>query len=173
MNTELFNYNLNKGKIGEDIVRAYLEQQGYVVYTPDTIGSHMFDIMAIKNKSEIIIADVKTKPKRKNYNDTGIDVHFYNDYKKASEKMNVPFYVFFVDYVTGKIYKADIIDLDKKNEWIENIQYPSRYKGIIYYHLNQLEIIGELSKEDVNKLKELDNQKPIENEYDDLMEGIL
>jgi hypothetical protein len=41
--------------------------------------------------------DVKTKPRRYRYEDTGIDYYSYVNYQRISSDNNKPFYLFFVD----------------------------------------------------------------------------
>ena len=89
-----FEKALVKGKIGEDIVRRYLEEKGYVVYKPVTEGAHAFDILAVKDKKTVIIADVKTKARRNYFPDTGINYKHYVEYKVILKTLLTSVFIF-------------------------------------------------------------------------------
>ena len=71
-----------------------MEEKGYVVYKPVTEGAHAFDILAVKDKKTVIIADVKTKARRNYFPDTGINYKHYVEYKAISEKHCLPVFLF-------------------------------------------------------------------------------
>ena len=95
---------VKKGDFAEDIVHKFLEDKGYIVYVPKTKGAHAFDRMAIKNKEQAIIAEIKAKAKLNNYDETGFEYRHYLDYKKISTKHNLPVFIFFVDEMLKEIY---------------------------------------------------------------------
>lgn len=147
--------SVKKGNIGEEITRRYLESKGYIIYKPLTDGAHSFDNLAIKDKTEIFVVEVKTKPRRKYYNDTGINVKHYKTYQEVSKKHNLKLFIFFIDEVAGLIYGNELKNLirpvfDKK-------QYPLIEKGIIYFHLSNMVRIDELSKDQCENIKEFTN----------------
>jgi len=78
-----------KGKIGEDIIRKYLEEKGWVVYFPFTKNkAHYFDMLATKDKEKVIAIDVKTKARFNKWNAQGINIKSYNEYLNFINKTN-------------------------------------------------------------------------------------
>lgn len=147
--------SVKKGNIGEEIAKEYLESKGYIIYKPVTDGAHAFDNLAIKDKTTLVVVEVKTKPRRKYYNDTGINVKHYKDYKDISEKHNLKVFIFFVDEYQGSVYGNELKNLvkpvnDKKN-------YPLIEKGIIYFHLSNMHTISKLTRQQIDKIKEHTN----------------
>ncbi len=96
--------SVKKGNYGENIINTYLEDKGYVVYRPITDGPHCFDHLAIKDKKQVIIAEVKTKAKLNNYDETGFEYKHYLEYKFISGKHNIPVFIFFVDEMLKEVY---------------------------------------------------------------------
>ena len=113
---------VKKGNIGEEITRQYLESKGYIIYKPLTEGPHSFDNLAIKGKTNIFIVEVKTKPRRKYYNDTGIDIRHYKTYREVSKKHNLKVFIFFIDEIQGLVYGNDLNNLIKPVD--DKKQYP-------------------------------------------------
>lgn len=147
-----------KGNYAEDIINDYLEMLGYILYSPKTKGAHAFDRMAIKNKSEIIIAECKAKARRNKYPDTGIDLNNYKGYKNIQDKHNLKVFIFFIDEMIGKIYGNFINELEKEKT-ISGKKYPSieptKYgKEIIYFPLENMIDIKELTQEQILFLKQ-------------------
>lgn len=141
-----------KGNIGERIVNEYLEKEGFVVYKSVTNSPHSFDRLAIKDKQQLIIAEIKTKARRNKYKDTGFNFTHYNEYKKISEKHNLPVFIFFVDEMLGEIYGNWLSILEKPYK--KGLQYPAIFNDIIYFHLDTMKEICKLSNDEVIELKE-------------------
>jgi len=159
---------VKKGKIGERIIKSFLENKGYIVYTPNTAGAHAFDFLAIKDKEKAIIAESKTYPKRKFYNDTGIDIKNYYKYKIISENHNMPVFLFFIDDVKNEIYGNWLSELEKEyNDG--KIKYPLRKNGKtgikIYFSLNSMRHISFLNGNEIKEIKQFNN-------FSNLMEEI-
>jgi len=151
-----FEKALVKGKIGEDIVRRYLEEKGYVVYKPVTEGAHAFDILAVKDKKTVIMADVKAKARRNYFPDTGINYKHYVEYKAISEKHCLPVFLFFVDEMIGQVYGNMLDELEKPCVVAHNnriIEYPLMHKGIIYFPLSKMIFLGQLTEYERMQLK--------------------
>lgn len=144
-----------KGKLGEVIVRKYLESKGWIIYEPKTEDKpHAFDKLAIKDKKHIVIAEVKTKARRTHYADTGIDIRHYDEYKLISEKHNIPVFLFFVDEYKKEVYGNKLSELE-----IECVSgghnYPLKQYDIIYFPLDKMITIAELDEEKSVELKKL------------------
>lgn len=142
---------VKKGNIGEEITRQYLESKGYIIYKPLTEGAHSFDNLAIKGKTNIFIVEVKTKPRRKYYNDTGIDIRHYKTYREVSKKHNLKVFIFFIDEIQGLVYGNDLNNLIKPVD--DKKKYPLVDKGIVYFHLSNMIEIAKLTQEQVEDIK--------------------
>lgn len=118
-----FEIALKKGAVGEQIVRCHLEKRGWVVYQPQTIGAHCFDILAIINKQKAIALDVKAKSRLNKYPATGINQKHFEEYKNFSEKHLMPFWVIFVDEMQKTVYGNCLEELEIERV-IEGIKYP-------------------------------------------------
>lgn len=143
-----------KGQIGENIIKSFLKNKGYIIYKPELSGAHAFDILAIRNKQELLIAEVKSKARRNKYPDTGIDIKHYNEYKYISQKHNLPIFIFFVDEMEHNIY-GNFLSLLEKPTIIDKInkKYPSQENSIIYFPLKNMKTIFKLTDDQVSQLK--------------------
>ncbi len=141
-----FQERLRIGSTGEEIIKSYLINNGWVVYAPENLSPHPFDFLCYKNGSSFI-AEVKTKPKMKFYNATGIDYRHYIIYRDYQEKHSLPVFIFFVDYSLNLIYGNYLNELDKPYTQIESgnrIVYPiiNRKHNIITFPLSLMKFIG-------------------------------
>ena len=149
---------VRKGKIGEQIVRRYLESQGWMIYEPSTTGAHPFDMLvATKDKKNIYIADSKAKAARTYYPDTGIDLRHYSDYKHLQDKHSIDVYLFFVDENAGEVY-GNLLSILDSARVVMGKQYPITYKGVIYFPLAAMIRIGELNTDEIAELKRLSSR---------------
>ena len=148
---------VRKGSIGEKIVENYIEKKGYIVYKPSTKEAHPFDMLCIKGKKEIIIAEIKTKPKRKYYPDTGFNYQHYKDYLYIQEKgLNV--FIFFVDEELDAIYGNWLQTISKEKSIMHNgktIKYPLIINNIIYFPVISMETIIKLTEIEIATIKSL------------------
>lgn len=146
-----------KGNMGEEIINRYLESENFVIYKPITDGPHAFDRLAIRDKEQVIIAEIKTKAHRNYYPDTGIDIRHYQEYNNISNKHNLPVFLFFVDEMEKEIYGNWLSELEKPRI-IEHkgkiINYPLQYNGIIYFPLECMRAVGILTEEESQILKQ-------------------
>lgn len=154
---------VKKGDLGEAIVNEWLIKRGYIPYTPDYSGAHPFDkLCASKDKKTIFIAEVKSKPARTHYPDTGINISNYNDYKHVAEKYNIDIYLFFVDEDKCKIYGGILSSLETPRAIIHNqktIDYPLKHNGIIYFPLEAMNEIGNITSEQAKRLRSYSTRK--------------
>jgi hypothetical protein len=152
----IFEKKMEKGDIGEDIIREWFESQNFIVYTPKTEGAHAFDLMAIsKDNTRVYWGDVKTKPSRLYYPDTGIDIRHYNTYLNLQTTNNITFYLFFVDESTKSVY-GNVLNRLNVSKTINykgrELEYPLMDKGLIYFPLESMVTIKQLDEETVKKI---------------------
>lgn len=148
-----------KGDIGEKIIDETLFKKGYQLYGPTFNEAHSFDILIFsKRKNRFYLSDVKTKPSRVYYPDTGIDYKHYMTYKKKAEQLNMDFLLLFVDETKKEIYGnllsilEEEITIQHKNK---NIIYPKieqKKDKIIYFPLEKMIKIASISDEDAKKI---------------------
>ena len=149
---------VKKGDIGEDAVERYLEGQGYIVYKPMTDAAHPFDRFCVKDKTDIFIAEVKTKPKRKYYPDTGFNYKHYKEYLYMQDEKKIPVFIFFVDEESGSIYGNWLDNMAKEKTIQHNnklINYPKVENGIIYFPIESMRDIEELRESEIESIKGL------------------
>lgn len=147
---------VQKGDFAEAIIHEFLESKGYVVYKPVTDSAHPFDKLAIRDKRNVIIAEVKAKAKRNYFPDTGIDVRHYNDYIAIMEKHNIPVFIFFVDEMLGEIYGNFLSRLEREVVCEcrgKELKYPREQNGIIYFHMDNMQSVKKLTEAEIQHLK--------------------
>jgi hypothetical protein len=152
-----FQTALKKGEIGENIVREYLENRGWVVYFPFTKNkAHAFDMLCTFNKEKVMAIDVKTKARLNKTPAQGIDIKSYNEYLHFKKAMNINFYLIFVDDKNGDVHFFEIgsnIDSFKIN-------------NIIFWHLKDMKFIFNIGEKNILELSKYDqrnyNFNPIE-----------
>lgn len=114
---------MDKGAVGEKIVRAYLEKAGWVVYQPMTHGAHCFDMLCIKDKKSSVAFDIKAKARLNFLPATGVNQRHFEEYQAFSVKHNMPFWIVFVDEGTAQVYGNTIQELEVART-IEGRGYP-------------------------------------------------
>ena len=145
-----FEIALKKGEAGEKIVREYLENKGWIVYCPFTKNkAHYFDMLATKNKEKVIAIDVKTKARLNKWPAQGIDIKNYSEYMNFIKKINVPFYLVFIDDKSGDVYSAELSKL--KNGF-------NPTKNIIAWMLEEMIFLFNIGKEKIKALSEYDQR---------------
>lgn len=151
-----------KGDVGEALVDKMLRGNGFVIYKPEGGQAHAFDRLAIKGKEILMVAEVKSKAKRKFFPDTGIDFRHYSEYKKIMKKHNLEVILFFVDEEMGKIYGGKLSELEIINNFTVNnkeVTYPKVEKNIIYFHIEKMKFYADLTRGDVLSLTDLTTKK--------------
>lgn len=140
---------VRKGALGESLVRKFLEEAGYIVYEPKTEGAHAFDKLCVsRDKKVLFIVEVKTKPHRLKYPDTGIDIRHYQEYLHIQEKYGVDVLIFFVDEFKKQIYANKLKELDRERTvWHDGrrLDYPLEQGGIRYYPLEAMKKVCDLN----------------------------
>jgi len=145
-----FSTALKKGDIGEQIVQQFLEQRGWIVYRPFTKDkAHYFDIMATKNKEKVVAIDVKTKARLNNWKAQGINLKTYLEYKRFIDKINIPFYLIFIDDKNGDVHCAELSKLKKSF-------YPTEY--IIAWYLDEMIYLFNIGNKRITELSAFDQR---------------
>lgn len=147
--------SVKKGNAGEKIVRERLEKWGWIVYRPVTDAPHAFDFLCIANKKDIVIVEVKTKARRKHYEDTGFNLSSLNTYKGIKKKLKCDFYIAFIDcHEDENTFYYEEIDELLLPVKINSSVYPKEDRGIIYFHLEQFGDREKLTEEELKTLEE-------------------
>lgn len=152
---------VKKGNLGEQVVRNWLHKNDLIVYEPISDAAHGFDKLVSFGKEKLVIVEVKTKPSRIYYPDTGIDEKIYNSYIRISKRYNLPIYIFFVDEHKGQIYYTDLIEVSKEKKVLYNnkeIKYPLLSKGIIYFYQPDMKVIYNLTEKEKKEIMKYSNR---------------
>jgi len=140
---------VKKGDIGEEIVKKYLQNRGWIIYKPITDGAHPFDMFCSRNKTEFMALDVKTKARLNNWAATGIDIRHYNDYKTLTETLDIDFYLFFVDDKVGTVHCQQLSKLPE----------PFKVTKYIYaWNLEDMIYLFTISDEEIKKISNFDSR---------------
>ena len=140
---------VRKGNIGEGLVDEYLLRKGIVPYRPIASQAHPFDrLCASADKKHIYVVDVKTKPRREFYPDTGFNISNYNKYLNIAIQHNMDVFVYFVDEILKAIYGGELIGNLAQIRQVRHqgklLIYPIQQSGIIYFPLAIMEHIADL-----------------------------
>ena len=161
-------YETQKGDLGELILKNELEKRGWNVMANVTEKAHCFDFVAIRNKKEMKIAEVKTKARLGKYRATGVDVRHWNEYLNISNTYNMDLILCFVDEHPDEesVYCASLKKLAEK-KIIEGKEYPNTEiaKGKILFHLSEMSVIAKLDKEQLTQLRKFSKDGKLRN-YD-------
>ena len=160
-----------KGMIAEEIVDELLKNLNCMPYAPKYQDkSHPVDRIVLNclgRKTYFCFIDVKCKPKRTKYPDTGINLNHYGKYKFLSDHENAKVYLFFVDEDSGDVY-GNFLDVLDQERVIEHnhalLEYPimdtfGRTGGIIYFPMVAMEPIAKLIPENIAKLRSLNTSE--------------
>lgn len=140
---------VKRGNVGENIVKNHFESLGYIIYEPITNGAHPFDkFVAHSNKKDLFILEVKTKPARIKYPDTGIDISAYNGYKYIVDTYRINIFLVFVDDLNKSVYGNWITELDKPYK-----NYPLETGGIIYWHIGSMTELRKLTDTECDEIR--------------------
>ncbi len=143
-----FKTNLQKGYTGEKLILEHLTKRGYIVYSPAIGQRHPVDMICFnkKNYSDAFIVEIKTKPKMRKYNATGIDCNHFMVYDEMQRVLNLPVFIFFVDFSLRRIYGNYLDELAKTHRQIEEgriVKYPFvmsiyRSKCVVLFGLDNM-----------------------------------
>lgn len=143
---------VKKGHIGERLVDEYLLRKGIVPYRPMAPKAHPFDrLCASADKKRIYIAEVKAKPRREFYPDTGINVAHFNDYMNVAMHHSMDVFIYFVDEILKSIYGGELVSNLAQDRRVLHrgrmLKYTMRQGPIIYFPLACMEHVATLSDE--------------------------
>lgn len=155
MTRKSFEIALQKGDIGETIIKKLLEGKGWCVYRPVTDGAHCFDMLAILKKTQCIAVDVKAKAAMKYYPATGINQKHFEEYQNFSRKHSMPFWLFFVDENIKEIYGNTLEELEKPR-LIGGRKYPwlKQINGAVLrlWPLQAMKTVGSITEDQAKRL---------------------
>lgn len=140
-----------KGFVGHQIARSVAKRilRADVLYEPESGRSEPFDFIGVEfATSRISAGDFKAKPARTFYPDTGINISQHERYKGFARKYKMPFPLLFIDEGFGLVYgNFWRILVEPRTVWWEkqNYRYPLQYHGIIYFPVEYMRILSELS----------------------------
>lgn len=159
---------LQKGGIGERIVRGWLEDMNYIVYEPVTVGvPHPFDKMcATLDKKTIFIAEVKTKASRDKYSDIGVNERNIQEYLYISKKHNLSVRLFFVDPRRREVYGNLLSVLNERYVDVVNnreVTYPLLLNEVRYFPLKKMKFCKHLSHAEVAEIINVGKQGELDD----------
>lgn len=167
-----------KGSLGERIADRHLRAAGYAVYKPSELdSSHPVDRIAVcKRTLSVLLCDVKSKPRRVHYPDTGIDVGHWMIYWSLAKLHNMRVFLVFVDEDECAVY-GQFLDLLDQRRIIhhkgKNIWYPKvenlGHSEIRYFPIASMKRIGGLSLSETEELQALSSRH---KKYEDVKNGI-
>lgn len=143
---------VQKGNIGEQLVKDFLESLGFLVYKCISEKAHPIDFSAFKGmadsqKMEIVFVDAKAKARRTRWADTGIDKRHFDIYEAIGEKFQRPVWIFFIDETPciESIYGNSLEKLKASK--------PNIYKGIVYFDLRAMIHVAKIPKDYAAELR--------------------
>lgn len=173
-----------KGYKGEAVeaLKKYFKEKGCNFYPCGSEDRHICDgfITRVKTgfiteevitklKKLVFLEDMKTKPKRIYYNDTGFNLINYAEYKAICKLHNTEIFISFVDERSMSVYGNWLRKLEE--EWVEKydngktIHYSNGYieNGIIYFPLHNMDTIGKLTPKETTDIRNLNtsNNYPV------------
>lgn len=138
-----------KGSYGENLVKQYLRNNGYQLYTLENPGPHPFDLLAVKKYNNLMFVEVKAKARMNKYYATGIDTYWYNNYTNLTELYQIPLFLFFVDeHPKEKRIYGNFLHILSRSVEVNGETYPLILKDITLFHLSTMKDIIKLSDSD-------------------------
>lgn len=139
------------GTIAEEFVDDYLISQGYQTWFNTNKQSTPWDGFANNNKKEDkwkkILVEVKCKTKTA-YGDFGIHHNDLQIYKKAEKEENRPMLIFYVDYISKKLY---LITTSMIEEHIKD-KKPDQEDGKSIIYFNGFKPIADIPQNIIDKI---------------------
>lgn len=149
-----------KGDYGEHLVDIYLYNKGYQVFCPVLNKSHHVDRICLDSHGKVVCyTEIKTKSKRKYYQDTGMDLADHYHYLQIQRDTGIPIVIYFVDEENGIIrgnYFNKLIKpyKDDRNTYpFIDPSHDGQKVDIIYYPLANMRVATGISDADCEILK--------------------
>lgn len=153
-----------KGAVGERIVVRHLEARGLNVYQPITDGAHLFDFLCANKKAQrLVAAEVKTKPRRQFYPDTGINVSHCKGYMAVQARYGIEVFIYFVDEIERRIYGNKLTGLLAPKQIEHNgktLSYPLQQGEVVYFPLCSMIDVASLDEDEQRAISELSTRNP-------------
>lgn len=150
---------MKKGAIAERIVREHLESKGFVVYEPVTDKAHPFDkLCSTSDKRTLMVAEIKAKPARRFFPDTGINVTLWREYQAVATRHSLEVFLYFVDEDMAAIYGNTLSALEEKRvveDGKRTLAYPLVDHDIVYFPLAAMKLVAHLTDEQTKALSGL------------------
>jgi hypothetical protein len=152
-----------RATFGENLAFPWLKKQFVVYRAPDE--RHPIDFLCAGCEAQqpdqwlIFGVDVKTKPARTFYPDTGIDLKCYQEYKA----LKLPIRLIFVDENECAMYYGDLDELEEERvveHLLDKLRYPLTQNGIIYFPRAAMHLIRALTTAECDYLRKLNTAKP-------------
>jgi len=127
-----------KGTIAEEYVRDVLISRGWHIYTYSADQSHPVDMLAFTPDNQLVAVEVKCKPARLYYPDTGINVRHYHHYHNLQTQFNLPILLLFVDEHSKTVYGNYLNHLSQPITIVDNqriLHYPMVADNLVYFPL--------------------------------------
>jgi hypothetical protein len=137
-----------KGTIAEQYVRDVLISRGWHIYTYSTVDQpHPVDMLAFTPDNRLVAVEVKCKPARLYYPDTGIDVRHYHHYHNLQAQLNLPILLLFVDEYSKTVYGNYLDNLSQPITIVDNkreLVYPLIAGNQVYFPLQVMEYYADI-----------------------------
>jgi hypothetical protein len=146
-----------KGTIAEQYVRDVLINRGWHIYTYSTAGRpHPVDMLAFTPDNQLVAVEVKCKPARLYYPDTGIDVRHYHHYHNLQAQLNLPILLLFVDEYSKTVYGNYLNNLSQPITIVHNkreLVYPMIAENLVYFPLQVMNHYADIPPAIVAQIK--------------------
>lgn len=158
---------VKKGDWGELQVELWLLENNYTIYTPKYCNNpHPFDRLVESPNGKLFIGEVKTKPHRKHYPDTGFNKKHLWSYFQIWYKYNLDVFIYFVDTLQKRCYGNWLQEITKprniehNGKILEYIRYERDGRtgqSLVYFPLVAMEPIFDIPNHNLKTLNTILN----------------
>jgi hypothetical protein len=144
-----------KGAVAEQYVRDVLVNLGWHIYTYSAQQPHPVDMLAFTPDNRLVAVEVKCKPARIYYPDTGIDRNDYYGYHDLQAQYNLPVLLLFVDGYYKQVYGNYLDHLSQPITIVHNqrtLRYPLIDERYVYFPLQSMQHYADIPPAIVAKL---------------------
>ena len=155
-----------KGYVGEEIVKSFLNKKKFKIYRPDNDEEpHLIDLIVLCGW-EIVAIDIKCKPKREFFEDTGFDLKDVKKYISLQKTNKIKVAIYFCDEKAKLVYGAFLNDLMKPVK-IGGKKYPltesAGKESVVYFPLVNMKTVKKLTDEECLAIAQYSSRN---NRYD-------